>query len=256
MELKDKIVVVTGAASGIGKAMAIRFAAEGAKKVVCVDLNADGAAEVANGINGLSIGVNVSVEDEIAAMIDRVETEVGPIDLFCSNAGILMGGGVEVPNEDWQRIWDVNVMAHVWAARHLVPRMIARGGGYLLNTASAAGLLNQVGSAPYGVTKHAAVGLAEWLALTHGDDGIKVSVLCPQAVRSEMTRGHEGSVAALDGMLEPEPVADACVETIRNETFLVLPHPEVLGYMRKKTENYDRWIGGMRKLNRQYGKLD
>lgn len=256
MELKDKIIVVTGAASGIGKAMAIRFAAEGAKKVVCVDLNETGAAEVAKGIDGLAIGVNVAVEDEIAAMIERVESEVGPIDLFCSNAGILTAGGVEVANDDWQRIWDVNVMSHVWAARHLVPRMAARGGGYLLNTASAAGLLNQVGSAPYGVTKHAAVGLAEWLALTHGDDGIKVSVLCPQAVRSEMTRGREESVAALDGMLEPEPVADACVETIRNETFLVLPHPEVLNYMRKKTDNYDRWIGGMRKLNRAFGKLN
>jgi short-subunit dehydrogenase len=129
----------------------------------------------------------------------------------------------------------------------------ARGGGYLLNTASAAGLLNQIGSAPYGVTKHAAVGLAEWLALTYGDQGIKVSVLCPQAVRTEMTRGHEDHVAAIDGMMEPEPVAEACVQTIRAESFLVLPHPEVLGYMRKKTENYDRWIGGMRKLNRRFG---
>lgn len=253
MDLKDKIVVVTGAASGIGKAMAIRFAAEGAKKVVCVDLNSDGATEVANKINGLAIAVDVSSEDEIAAMIERVEVEIGPIDLFCSNAGILTMGGVEAPNDDWQRIWDINVMSHVWAARHLVPRMIKRGGGYLLNTASAAGLLNQVGAAPYGVTKHAAVGLAEWLAMTHGDDGIKVSVLCPQAVRSEMTRGHEESVAAMDGMLEPEVVAESCVRTIESETFLVLPHPEVLDYMRKKTENYDRWIGGMRKLNRTYG---
>ena len=253
MDLKDKIVVVTGAASGIGKAMAIRFAAEGAKKVVCVDLNSDGATEVANKINGLAIAVDVSSEDEIAAMIERVEVEIGPIDLFCSNAGILTMGGVEAPNDDWQRIWDINVMSHVWAARHLVPRMIKRGGGYLLNTASAAGLLNQVGAAPYGVTKHAAVGLAEWLAMTHGDDGIKVSVLCPQAVRSEMTRGHEESVAAMDGMLEPEVVAESCVRTIESETFLVLPHPEVLDYMRKKTENYDRWIGGMRKLNRRYG---
>lgn len=252
MQLKDKIVVVTGAASGIGKSLAIRFAAEGAKKVVCVDLNDAGAAETANEINGLAITVDVSSEDEIAAMIERVETEVGPIDLFCSNAGILTLGGVDAPNDDWQRIWDINVMSHVWAARHLVPRMIARGGGYLLNTASAAGLLNQVGSAPYGVSKHAAVGLAEWLALTHGDDGIKVSVLCPQAVRSEMTRGHEASVAAMDGMLEPEIVAEACVRTIEAETFLVLPHPEVLEYMRNKTDNYDKWIGGMRKLNRFY----
>jgi NAD(P)-dependent dehydrogenase (short-subunit alcohol dehydrogenase family) len=253
MELKDKICVVTGAASGIGKALAIKFAAEGAKKVVCVDLNKDGAQAVADQVGGVAYGVNVAVEQEIADMIEAVEADIGPIDLFCSNAGILVAGGMEVANDDWQRIWDINVMAHVWAARHLVPRMIARGGGYLLNTASAAGLLNQVGCAPYGVTKHAAVALAEWLALTHGDDGIKVSVLCPQAVRSEMTRGHEDSVASIDGLLEPEPVADACVETIRNETFLVLPHPQVLDYMRKKTENYDRWIGGMRKLNRTYG---
>ena len=253
MELKDKIIVITGAASGIGKAMAIRFAAEGAKKVVCVDLNKEGAQAVADEIDGAAFGVNVGVEQEIADMIDAVENDIGPIDLFCSNAGILIAGGMEVPNEDWQRIWDINVMAHVWAARHLVPRMTKRGGGYLLNTASAAGLLNQVGCAPYGVTKHAAVAVAEWLAMSHGDDGIKVSVLCPQAVRSEMTRGHEDSVAALDGLLEAEPVAEACLETIRNETFLVLPHPQVLEYMRKKTENYDRWIGGMRKLHRMYG---
>lgn len=254
MELKDKIVVVTGAASGIGRALALRFAAEGAKTVVCVDLNLAGAVETAKQIDGVAFEVNVGREGDIAALIDRVESDIGPIDLFCSNAGILTVGGMEVPNEDWQKIWDINVMSHVWAARHLVPRMIERGGGYLLNTASAAGLLNQVGAAPYGVTKHAAVGLAEWLALSHGDQGIHVSVLCPQAVRSEMTRGHEDSVASLDGLLEPEVVADACVKAINDETFLVLPHPEVLGYMRLKTENYDRWIGGMRKLNRIYGK--
>ena len=253
MELKDKIIVVTGAASGIGRAMAIRFAAEGAKMIVCVDLNAEGAAVTASEIGGVAFAVNVGHEAEIKAMIDQVEAEIGPIDLFCSNAGISVAGGVEVANDDWQRIWDINVMSHVWAARHLVPLMTARGGGYLLNTASAAGLLNQIGSAPYGVTKHAAVGLAEWLALSYGDQGIKVSVLCPQAVRTEMTRGHEDHVAAIDGMMEPEPVAEACMQTIRAESFLVLPHPEVLGYMRKKTENYDRWIGGMRKLNRRFG---
>jgi NAD(P)-dependent dehydrogenase (short-subunit alcohol dehydrogenase family) len=253
MELKDKIIVVTGAASGIGRAMAIRFAAEGAKAVVCADMNLSGAEETANQINGIAFEVNVSREAEITGLIDKVEADVGPIDLFCSNAGILVAGGAEVANDDWQRIWEINVMSHVWAARHLVPRMIERGGGYLLNTASAAGLLNQVGSAPYGVTKHAAVGLAEWLALTHGDDGIKVSVLCPQAVRSEMTRGHEDGVASINGMLEPEAVAEACVDTIRAETFLVLPHPEVVQYMRNKAENYDKWIGGMRKLNRVFG---
>lgn len=252
MELKDKIIVVTGAASGIGRALAQRFAAEGARKVICADLNLAGAEETARAIDGLAWQVDVAHEAEIATMIARIEDEIGPIDLFCSNAGILTVGGVEVPDAQWQKIWDINVMSHVWAARNLVPRMAKRGGGYLLNTASAAGLLNQVGSAPYGVTKHAAVGLAEWLALSYGDQGIKVSVLCPQAVRSEMTRGHEEGVAAMDGMLEPEPVAEACVEAIRAETFLVLPHAEVLGYMRKKTENYDRWIGGMRKLNRLF----
>lgn len=253
MELKDKIIVVTGAASGIGRAMALRFAQEGAKHVVCADLNQEGAEATAQEVGGTAFAVNVGKEAEVAGLIEKVEADIGPIDLFCSNAGISVAGGVEVPDADWQRIWDINVMSHVWAARHLVPRMTERGGGYLLNTSSAAGLLNQVGSAPYGVTKHAAVGLAEWLALTYGDQGIKVSVLCPQAVRTEMTRGHEDHVAAIDGMMEPEPVAEACVQTIRDETFLVLPHKEVLGYMRAKTENYDRWIGGMRKLNRRYG---
>lgn len=253
MDLKDKIIVVTGAASGIGKAMAIRFAAEGAKAVVCADLNLEGAQATADDCGGVAMVCNVGIEADIADMIDKVEAQVGPIDLFCSNAGILVAGGVEAPDENWQRIWDINVMSHVWAARHLVPRMTERGGGYLLNTASAAGLLNQVGAAPYGVTKHAAVGLAEWLSLTYGDQGIKVSVLCPQAVRSEMTRGHEDGVASIDGMLEPEPVADACVETIRNETFLVLPHQNVLGYMQFKAGNYDKWLAGMRKLNRTYG---
>tara|TARA_R110002074_G_scaffold77270_1_gene175323 strand:- start:720 stop:1493 length:774 start_codon:yes stop_codon:yes gene_type:complete len=253
MELKDKIIVVTGAASGIGRAMCIRYAAEGAKHIACVDLNLEGAQATADQIGGTAYGVNVGKADQIKKLIEAVEQDIGPIDLFCSNAGISVAGGVEVPDDDWQRIWDINVMSHVWAARALVPRMTARGGGYLLNTSSAAGLLNQVGSAPYGVTKHAAVGLAEWLALTYGDQGIKVSVLCPQAVRTEMTRGHEDHVAAIDGMMEPEPVAEACVQTIRDERFLVLPHPEVLGYMRRKTEDYDRWIGGMRKLNRRFG---
>lgn len=256
MELKDKIIVVTGAASGIGRAMCIRYAAEGATAVICVDRDEVGAQETAKQINSIAIKVDVADETQIKSMIDRVEAEVGPIDLFCSNAGISVAGGVEVPNDEWQRIWDINVMSHVWAARHLVPMMAARGGGYLLNTSSAAGLLNQVGSAPYGVTKHAAVGLAEWMAMTYGDQGIKVSVLCPQAVRTEMTRGHEDHVAAIDGMMEPDVVAEACVQTIRDETFLVLPHKEVIGYMKAKTENYDRWIGGMRKLNRKYGGFD
>lgn len=253
MQIENKTVVVTGAASGIGKALAHAFAEAGAAHVICADLNEAGAQDTAQSIGGLAIGVDVSREDEIKALITRTEAEAAPIDIFCSNAGILVGGGVEAPNEDWQKIWDINVMSHVWAARHVVPGMIARGGGYLLNTSSAAGLLNQVGAAPYGVTKHAAVGLAEWLSLTHGDDGIGVSVLCPQAVRSEMTRGLEDHVASIDGMLEPEPVAQACLEAIRNGSFLVLPHPKVLDYMQFKAKDYDRWLDGMRKLNRQFG---
>ncbi len=254
MQVKDKVVVVTGAASGIGRALAIAFAENGARNVVCADLNLQGAKEVSQLINGIPIKIDVSVEAEIKNLITQTEREAGPIDIFCSNAGILTLGGVEAPNDQWQKIWDINVMAHVWAARHVVPGMIERGGGYLLNTASAAGLLNQVGAAPYGVTKHAAVGLAEWLALTYGDDGIGVSALCPQAVRSEMTRGHEDSVAALDGLLEPDVVARDCLQAIEDEKFLVLPHPEVLDYIRAKTADYDRWIGGMRKLNRRFGK--
>jgi NAD(P)-dependent dehydrogenase (short-subunit alcohol dehydrogenase family) len=252
MLIKDRIVVVTGAASGIGRALARRFAQEGAKLVVCSDRNGDGVREVAEGIGGIAFETDVSREADIQRLIEQVEAEQGPIDLFCSNAGIGIGGGAEVSDEGWRRIWDVNVMAHVWVARHLIPRMIERGGGYLLNTASAAGLLSQIGSAPYAVTKHAAVGLAEWLAITHGDKGIKVSVLCPQAVRTAMTAANPDGVASVDGMIEPEVVAEACVRAIEAEEFLVLPHPVVLEYMRRKTGDYDRWIGGMRKLQRRY----
>jgi NAD(P)-dependent dehydrogenase (short-subunit alcohol dehydrogenase family) len=252
MLVKDRIVVVTGAASGIGRALAQRFAAEGARLVVCSDRNGDGVRAVAQEVGGIAFTTDVSKEADILHMIETVEAEQGPIDLFCSNAGIGVGGGAEAPDEAWQRIWDINVMAHVWAARHMVPRMAARSEGYLLNTASAAGLLSQIGSAPYAVTKHAAVGLAEWLAITHGDKGIRVSVLAPQAVRTAMTAGNPDGVASVDGMIEPEAVAEACVRAIEAEDFLILPHPEVLEYMRRKTGDYNRWIGGMRKLQRRY----
>ncbi len=252
MDLKDRIIVITGAASGIGRAMAQRFAAEGPKLIVCADRDETGARATAAQVGGVAFKVDVSVEAEIQWLIETVETDHGPIDLFCSNAGIGVAGGAEASNDAWQRIWDINVMAHVWAARHLVPRMTARGGGYLLNTASAAGLLSQIGSAPYAVTKHAAVGLAEWLAITHGDAGIKVSVLCPQAVRTAMTAGNEDGVASVDGMMEPEELAEVVVKSIAAEVFLILPHPQVLDYMRHKTADYGRWIGGMRKLNRRY----
>jgi NAD(P)-dependent dehydrogenase (short-subunit alcohol dehydrogenase family) len=252
MELKDKVIVVTGAASGIGRALCVRFAAEGAKAVVCADRDGPGAKATAEMVGGRAVVTDVSQEAQIVDLIDTVESEIGPIDLFCSNAGIGVGGGAEAPNAEWQRIWDINVMAHVWAARRLVPLMAARGGGYLLNTASAAGLLSQIGSAPYAVTKHAAVGLAEWLAITHGDHGIKVSVLCPQAVRTAMTAGNPDGVASIDGMMEPDELAEVVVDALRREEFLILPHPEVLQYMRNKTADYGRWIGGMRKLNRRF----
>lgn len=251
MDIKDRIAVVTGAASGIGRALCLALHEAGARRVVCADLDAAGAEATAAEIGGVAAETDVGREEDLQSLIEMTEEEVGAIDLFVSNAGIIFRGGLEIENADWQQIWDVNVMAHVWAARHVVPRMAARGGGYLLSTASAAGLLNQVGAAPYAVTKHAAVGLAEWLALTYGDQGIRVSVLCPQAVRTGMT-ADPNSVAAQDGLLEPGPVADLCLQAIREETFLVLPHPEVLDYMRRKTADYDRWIAGMQRLNRKF----
>jgi NAD(P)-dependent dehydrogenase (short-subunit alcohol dehydrogenase family) len=251
MEISDKIVVVTGGASGIGKAMVERFHTEGAKKLIVADLDADGAAAVANSVDGWSMAVDVSTEADIIELIKHTESEFGPIDLFCSNAGIGLGKGLDEPDEVWQKIWEVNTMSHVYAARHLVPLMKARGGGYLLNTASAAGLLSQIGSVTYAVTKHAAVALAEWIAITHGRDGIKISVLCPQAVRTPMTAAGPG-VAGVDGMIEPEAVADSVVQALREERFLVLPHPEVAEYIKRKTSDYDRWLHGMRRLQEQY----
>ncbi len=252
MRIDNKIVVVTGAASGIGAALARRFHAEGAKLIVCSDINADGARVTAEAVGGVAFTTDVSREADIRHLIERTEADHGPIDLFCSNAGIGVGGGANAPDDGWTRSWNVNVMAHVWAARHVVPRMIERGGGYLLNTASAAGLLSQIGSAPYAVTKHAAVGLAEWLAITHGDKGVKVSVLCPQAVRTAMTAGNPDGVASVDGMMEPEDLAESVVRGLEAEDFLILPHPQVLEYMRRKTNDYNRWIGGMKKLQRVY----
>ena len=254
MELKEKIIVVTGGASGIGKALCRRFTAEGARAVVVVDLNAAGAAEVAADIGSVAMTADVSTEADVVRVIDQTERDIGPIDLFCSNAGIAATGGVETSDADWQKSWDVNVMSHIYAARTLVPRMIARGGGYLLNTASAAGLLNQIGSASYGVTKHAAVGFGEWLALTHAHQGIKVSLLCPQAVRTPMLENNESSRAAsVDGLMEPEELAEVVVEGLRAERFLILPHPQVLEYMQRKTGDYDRWLRGMNRLQERLG---
>jgi NAD(P)-dependent dehydrogenase (short-subunit alcohol dehydrogenase family) len=255
MKLAGKTAVVTGAASGIGSALVRGLAAAGARHVIGVDRDESGARAVAAAVGGTGLRADVSSSDEVVAVIDHIEREVGPIDLFCSNAGILVPGGPEALDRDWQRIWEVNVMAHVWAARALVPRMLERGGGALLNTASAAGLLTQIGSAPYAVTKHAAVAFAEWLAITYGDQGLQVAVLCPQAVRTRMTDGIEnGGVAGVDGMLEPEAVAAAAIAGLEEDRFLILPHPTVETYFRRKADDYERWIRGMRRLQERFGK--
>jgi NAD(P)-dependent dehydrogenase (short-subunit alcohol dehydrogenase family) len=253
MQIAGKHVVVTGGAHGIGAALCRRFAREGARALVVADRDEAGARAVAGEIGGTAFGVDVADGAEVEALVARARAAHGEIDLFCSNAGILVPGGVEASLADWQRIWEINVLAHVHAARAVLPAMIERGSGYLLQTASAAGLLTQIGSAPYTVTKHAAVGLAEWLAITHGEQGIRVSVLCPQAVRTAMTAGLEGGgVAGVDGMLEPERVADEVVRGLADERFWILPHPEVAEYVRRKADDVDRWLRGMRRLQARY----
>jgi NAD(P)-dependent dehydrogenase (short-subunit alcohol dehydrogenase family) len=255
MKLEGKCVVVTGAAGGIGAALARRFAAEGARGVVVADIQREPLEAVAREMaNGLAVPTDVTDEAQIRALVDQAEDRFGPINLFCSNAGIVVPGGVNSSDEVWSRSININVMAHVYAARVMVPRMIERGDGYLLQTASAAGLLTQIGSATYSVTKHAALALAEWLAITYGEKGVKVSVLAPQAVRTAMTAGVvDGGVAGVDGMLEPDAVADAVVAGLEAESFLILPHPEVLEYFRRKASDYERWISGMQRLQARFG---
>jgi len=248
VELQDAVVVVTGAGSGIGAALAHRFVDAGARVVVRADLVAGPMVDEI---------VDVSDRAAVAALVERVEAAHGPIDLYCSNAGIATGQGVDASDDIWQRIWDVNVMGTVHAARALLPGVRARGHGYLLVTASAAGLLTNLGDAPYTATKHAAVGLAEWLSITHGDEGLKVSCLCPQGVRTPMVTGglDDGQMAAevveAMGLIEPEQCAEAVVAGLRDERFLILPHPEVADYVRRKADDPDRWLGGMRKLQRR-----
>jgi NAD(P)-dependent dehydrogenase (short-subunit alcohol dehydrogenase family) len=256
MEIADRHVVVTGAASGIGRAVARRFAAEGARAVVVADLNLEAAQAVAAEFGGLAVQTDVSREAEIGELISRATEAHGPIDLFFSNAGVPgPGGGPEAPDDEWQRTWEVNVMAHVWAARALLPDMTARGEGYLLSTASAAGLLTQVSALAYSVTKHAAVAVAEWLAIAYGDAGIKVSCLCPQAVRTPMLdlalEDPIGAAPLLSGgLLEPEDVAEAVVDGVREERFLILPHADVARYLAFKGTQPERWLEGMRRLVR------
>lgn len=257
MELAGAVVLVTGGANGIGRALCRRFAAEGATGVAVVDLDHAAAEAVAAelGDAGLGLGADVAVEADLRAAVEATEARFGPLDLFVGNAGVGTNQGVDAPDDAWQRTWDVNVMAHVRAARIVVPAMVARGGGHLLLTASAAGLLSNIGDAAYTATKHAAVGLAEWLAITYGDDGILVSCLCPQGVNTDLlraaTQGEAGAAVTSQGVIEPEAVADAVVEGLRDERFLILPHPEVHGYEVGKATDRDRWLAGMRKLQRR-----
>jgi len=256
MELRDKVVLVTGGANGIGRALCRRFVAEGVRGLAVVDKEAKAAYELALELGPTAIGLaaDVAREADVDSAVRTTEERFGPIDLLVSNAGIAASGGVDAPDEVWQQLWEVNLMAHVYGARAVLPGMLARGEGYLLNTASAAGLLTNIGNAPYSVTKHAAVGLAEWLAVTHGDQGIKVSCLCPQGVRTNMLLGGAddpaGAVVLAQGAIEPDEVAEAVVRGLAAETFLILPHPEVLTHFQRKAGDYDRWLGGMRKLQR------
>jgi len=254
MQVTGKVVVVTGGANGIGKALCEAFQRAGAAKVVVADLDIHRAREVAAGIGGAAFKCDVAQEKNVLHVIEETERQFGPIELFCSNAGI--GGGFDplsvnaggTSDEPFARSWAIHVMAHVYAARHLIPRYKARGGGYFLNTISAAGLLSQVGSPAYSTTKHAAVGFAENLAISHKADNIRVSILCPQGVDTDMLRAIPKGPQSGDGDLSPEQVAQDVLAGIAQETFVILPHPQVLGYMRKKTENYDRWIAGMAKI--------
>ena len=259
MELVDKIAVITGAGSGIGRALAEKFAAEGARFVVCTDLNGDNAAETAAliGDKASSYGLDVGDEEAVNALVAEVEAAHGAIDVFVSNAGYGVAGGLDLATAEWQRMMNVHTWSHLYAARAVIPGMVERGGGYLLNTASAAGLLTQMDSGPYAVSKHAAVAFAEWIKINYGDQNIGVSVLCPQAVRTNILGpavkkpGSKSSQAAADGILEPEDVAQDCVNAMRDERFLVLPHAEVETYFQRKANDYDRWLGGMQRFRRK-----
>jgi NAD(P)-dependent dehydrogenase (short-subunit alcohol dehydrogenase family) len=269
MKLADRCIVITGAASGIGRALALRFARERPRGLVLADLPRQQAAlaALAAGLEAgdgaarppapaIAVPTDVADEAAVRALVATAQTRFGHVDVFCSNAGLIRDGGEHAPDADWDLSWQVHVMAHVHAARAVVPGMRARGEGYLLNTASAAGLITSLPSATYAVTKHAAVALAEWLAIRHGDAGVRVSVLCPQAVDTPMIRDRAGAAAAAnDGVIDADALADCVVEGMDAESFLILPHPQVLEYFRRKGADYDRWIGGMRRFANRLGAL-
>jgi NAD(P)-dependent dehydrogenase (short-subunit alcohol dehydrogenase family) len=259
VEVPDKVVVVTGAASGIGRALARRFAAEGAKGVVVADLDGDGAERVASeiGEGALPFPCDVADPAHADALIGAAESAFGPVDLFCANAGVAVGADMATPAE-WDLAFGVNVRAHIVQAERLLPGWLERGSGYFLSTASAAGIASQIGSAPYAVTKHAAVAFAEWLSITYGHRGVGVSCLCPMGVNTAMLEQGEEEVAvrvvkAAAPVLEPEDVASAVIDGLRTGQFLILPHPEVLEFLRRKAADYDRWLGGMRRLQASLG---
>ena len=258
VQIEGKVIVVTGGGHGIGRALCVRFAREKPRALVVADLDGAAAETTAREVHGLSRKGDVSSEEDLRGLVRETEERYGRIDLLCSNAGVLAMGGVELPDAEWRRVMDVNVQAHLWAARAAIPGMIERGGGYLLQTVSAAGMLTQIGSAPYAVSKHAALALAEWIAMTHGDEGIGVSCLCPQGVRTRMLLGENGDQESFlrEGSVSPEEVAEAAVEGLADERFLILPHPEVAEYERRRAMDRDRWLRGMRKLRAQVEEIE
>lgn len=257
MEIRGKSVVVTGGGSGIGQAMAFEFARKGARAVAVVDIDAGRAAVAAGLVKSkyshcdiLARGVDVGNEAAVRALVNELTKRTGGVDIFCSNAGVMVRKGLETSDVEWRQTWNANVMGHVHAANAVMPQMLARGSGYFVNTVSAAGLLSQIGSASYSTTKHAAIGFAEWLSITYHDRGIRVSCVCPQGVRTPMLLGKDGARKSFleEGALDPQKVAELTIEGIRAERFLILPHEEVLEYYRRKGQDYDRWLGGMRRL--------
>ena len=249
MDIRNKVAIVTGGASGIGRSIARRFAADGARGVVVADVNLEHAQAVADEIKGIAVRCDVSKEADIQALVATTRQHYGQVDAYISNAGILERmGGLDLEDTLWDAMWNIHGMAHVWAARAVVPEMVARGEGFFMVTASAAGLLTIVESAPYAVTKHAAVAFAEWLRIAYGRKGVQVACLCPQSVQTNMISGTDGGSAAVNGILAPEVVAQEVVSTMDNGKFLVLPHPEVAQYFRNKGQDYERWIGGMQKM--------
>ena len=268
MDITDRIAVVTGAGSGIGRSFAERLVARGARHVVCTDLNAENAEETASRIGDKASGCALDVSDEgaIETLVKQVENDIGGIDIFVSNAGYGQGGGLDLATADWEKMMTVHTWSHLAAARAVIPGMVSRGGGYLFSTASAAGLLTQIDSGPYAVSKHAAIAFAEWVSINYAEQGIGVSVLCPQAVRTNIMENsilraggqlptreerearRNSNQASQDGVLEPDAVADECIDAIISERFLVLPHPEVETYFQRKANDYDRWLNGMRRF--------